>query len=530
MKALLYLNVHIFKNTVVATIKNPKQVLPALFILLLFGLPFVVFHTTNILPSVSFYTTQTVKPIIFSFLAFIIWMTVFQSITENTLVFSLSEIDFLFPSPLGRKAILLNRMIPSYTKLVLQYLVFIAFMLFLFSAILGFSFWPRILFLWLAISLTMILAFNLGGLISLVSSHFSELKRSHNRRLLSIASIVFLGILLGYTYWYTLEGVSLTEAAIKVLNSTLVRVLLYPIAAASDVAVAWRLTTDVGLKILFLAALCLVTTVGVLSAETHFYEASEATSLKIWKSAQKMRRQEVVVSESFAKRMRKIRPFGRGSTALIWKNLVGMLRDVKNVVPTAFMAVVLFVIVLVREGEFEFFRALFFLFLVVFMCTGYIRWDFRHDLRRIEIIKLIPDSNFRIVLSEIAVPAMFSTVVAYIFLIISFFMFPDTGSKLLLTGFSFAALPVFSVIVAAILNLSTLYYPPQTNNQIIPGVLSVILTFVIVGSSLFVGFVFMSLERMGMGLLLVLFLNLGIALVLLKLLEKKYQFFDLTSS
>lgn len=534
MKALLYLNVRLFKNMVIKTLKNPRQVVPALFIASLFVFPLLTLYTIDI-PETQIqpfppYTTETVKPVIFSFLTFVTWMTVLHSVTKNTLVFSLSEIDFLFPSPLKRKTILLNRILINYVKIAFQYLGISAFMLFIFSTIYKFAFWPRILFLWLAIFLSMVFASNLGGLISLVSSHLSELKRVRNRRILMGVAVIFLSIIGLYIYQYTNEGIPLTKAVAQALNSSVVRTLMYPMAAASDVAVTWNFTVNTGLKIVFLTALCVVTLWGVLSVEAHFYEASEVTSRELWESVQKMRRQEVVVSESFVKKMRKINPFGRGATALIWKNLVGMVRDIRTLLPTIFMSMFLFVLMLVREAEFAFFSALFFLFFLVFITTGYIRWDFREDLRRIEIIKLIPDSNFRIVLSEITVPVLFSTGVSYLFLAASFVVFPYSESKIVLTGFSIAALPLFSVIMVTISNLSTLYYPPQTNNQVVPGILSMVFTMMVLSPSLFVGVVFVFLNKIYMGLATVLGLNIVVALILLKLLTRKYRLFDLTAS
>lgn len=533
MKALLYLNVHQFKNTVRTTLENPRQVIPALFLLTLLAFPLVLLNSVDmplILPvALPSYDSQTVKPVLFSFLTFITWMNILHSTTKNTLVFSLSEIDFLFPSPLKRKLILLNRLTTNYLKLALQYFLMAAFVLFVFSTFYRISFWPRILFLWIAISLIMIFASNLGDLISLISSHLSELKRSRNRRILVVLFMIFLGIIAACTYQYVNKGLPLTEAVAKALNSSVIRNLMYPMAAASDVAVAWKFTINIGLEIIFLTILCVATTWGILSVEAHFYEASEATSREIWRSVEKLRRQEVVVSESFIKRMFKISPFGRGATVLVWKNFTGMLRDIRTLLPTIFMAIFLFVIMFIREQELEAFSVMFFLFFLVFITTGYIRWDFREDLRRIEIIKLIPDSNFRIVLSEIAVPVFFSTMLSYSFLIISFFLFPESRMRMVLIGFSLIGIPLLSVIMAALSNLSTLYYPPQTNNQMIPGFISMISAVVVLSPSLFL-IVFLMMEEVYGGLFIVLILNAGVALILLKLLTRKYRFFDLTTS
>ena len=530
MRDLLYLNVHLLKNQVMNTLKNPRQVIPALFMFVLFSFPLVTFYSLDIPRIAPPYTTETAKSAIFSFLTFITWITVIHSTTKNTLVFSLPEIDFLFPSPVKRRTILLNRISISYLKMSIQYLGIAAFLLFVFSIIYGIAFWPRILFLWTAVLLTLIFASNLGNIVSLVSSHLSELKRSRNKRIFIGAALIFVGIISGYTIKYIIEGIPPLEAVTNTLNSSFVRVLMYPMAAASDVAVTWRFTSITGLKILFLGILCAATTWGVLSVETHFYEASEVTSREMWESVQKLRRQEVVVSESFVKRMRKVNPFGRGATALIWKNLVGMIRDIRTLLPTVFMAILLFVIMVIRGGTSDFFSALFFLFFLVFITTGYVRWDFREDLRRIEIIKLIPDSSLKIVLSEIAVPTLFSTFLSYAFLVMTFAAFPGTTSKIILTGFSVVALPLFSLMMVTILNLSALYYPPQTENQIVPGILSMIFTFIVLIPSFFVGVIFFVMKRMYTGLVLVLILNVVIAFVLLKLLERKYKIFDITSS
>lgn len=528
MKALLYLNVLLLKNSIVNTLKNPKVMIPAIFLVTIFSFPVIIFYTIDIPSQTPPYTTETVKPVIFSFLSFITWVTVIHSTTKNTLIFSLSEIDFLFPSPLKRRTILLNRMMVNFLKMALQYLGMTGLLLFILTSVYDFSFWPRILFLWTAIVLIMMFASNLGDLISLVSSHRSELNRQRNRRVLTGTGIIFVGIILGYVYWQISQGIPLTQAVVKALNSSMVRVVMYPMAAASDVAVAWNLTVSVVVKLLFLFILALTTTWGVLSVETHFYEASEVTSRELWESVQKMRRQEVVVSESFVKRMAKIEPFGKGSTALIWKNLTGILRDIRMLLPMVVMAVIFFVLTLARGGEF--YSALSLLFFLVFITTGYIRWDFREDLRRIEIIKLVPDSNFNIVLSEITVPCIFSTLISYVFLGVSFFVFPDAEYKMLLTGFSIAALPLFSVIMVTILNLAALYYPPQITNQAIPGILSLISMVVVMTPSLLLGMFFFVLERVHLGLIIILIVNVVVAVILLKLLARKYRTFDLTAS
>ncbi len=524
MRAFIYLNLRLLKNTVVAILTNPRQVVPAVFILSpLIILVFLV-HTLEPPPILPDITTETVKPAIFSFLTFIMWVTVIQSTTRNTLIFSLPEIDFLFPSPLKRKTILLNRLLMDYMKTAVQYLGVTGFILYFLSQFYTFSL-ARIFFSWLALLLALIFASNVGGIVSMVSSHYSDVSRQRNRRILSGAALLFVGALFFYVYYLVVEGASLKEGLVQALNSSVVRIFMYPLAAASDVAVAWTFTADINLKIVFLLALCFVSTWGVLSMETHFYESSEASSRELWESLQKIKRQEVVVSESFVKKMLKIRPFGRGSTVLIWKNLTGTIRDIRMLVPTFLMALFFFVLMVFRGGRS--YGSFFLPFFLILITTGYIRWDFREDLRRIEIVKLIPDSSFRIVLSEIAVPAGFSTFVSYIYLGLIFFVVPDTDYRYLLTVFSLPALPVFSLIVVTILNLAALYYPPQTSNQVIPGVMTMLATMVVVGPSVGLGLMLVVLGQVYVGLAAVVVMNAVIAVVLLKLLARKYRIFEL---
>jgi hypothetical protein len=531
MKALLYLNVHLLKNSILQFLKNPKIVVPGVFMAVLFSIPLIVLYTFE-LPQFPFpYTTETVKPILFSFFSFITWVTIIHSTTKSTLVFSLSEIDFLFPSPLTRKIILLNRLLINYLKIGGQYLALGGVMLFIFSSLFDFAFWPRILFLWVALVLIMIFASNIGDLISLMSSHYSELSRKRNRRIIVMGAVVLVGGIFFYVYWLTSQGIPLINAVLQALNSSIVRAVMYPMAAAADIAVAWHFTSLLGIKILFLTLLCIGTIIGVLSVETHFYEASETTSREIWQSVQKMRQQDVVVSESFIKKiqkMRTIKPFGTKATALIWKNLVGLLRDVRTLIPTVTMAAIFFVIMVVRGGEF--YSAVFLLFFMVFITSGYIRWDFRQDLRRIEIIKLVPDSNFKIVVSEIAVPCIVSTLISYCFLIVTYCMFPSVEFKVLLTVFSLVGIPLFSVIMVSILNLSALYYPPHTTNQAIPGILSMVGMMIVITPSILLGMIFLTLNLVYAGLAAVLLVNVVTAVVILKILARKYRTFDSTTA
>jgi hypothetical protein len=384
--------------------------------------------------------------------------------------------------------------------------------------------------MWSGIVLALIFTSNLGGIISLISSHLPEMKRSHNQKILMGVVFGLLAIIGGSIIWYINQGLPVLDAVRTVLNSVLMRALMYPLAIASDIAVAWRFTPLLVLKILLLIALCGGTLGIILSIEAHFYEASETSSRELWQSLEKVKRQEIIVSESFAKRVKPIPPFGKGATALIWKNLTGLFRDIRNVIPTIILACFFFLMTFIRGFQNDFIFSLLFLFFIALITSNNIRWDLREDLRRIEIIKLIPDSNFNIISSEITIPILFSTIICYIFLVLNFFIYPPSPDKGILTGFAIGALPLFSLVIVAISNLSVLYYPPQTNTQVIPSLLSMLGMIVVITPSAVILLLFYLMDRLFLGLVIMLFINALSAFILLKVLAWKYRTFDLTIS
>jgi hypothetical protein len=530
MNALLYLNLQLLKNRIIVFVKTPKHIIPTIILFSIFIFPMIAIHSLDVPTMEPPYTSETVKPIIFSFLTFIIWVNIIQATTKDTLIFSLPEIDFLFPSPLKRKMILLNRILTGYLTSGAQFLGLIGFILFIFSTVFIFSLWRRLFFMWSGIVLALIFTSNLGGIISLISSHLPEMNRSRNRNILIGIVMGFLAIIGGSIIWYMNQGLSVLDAMRTVLNSVVMRALMYPLAIASDISVAWRFTPLLFLKMLLLITLCGVTLGIILSIEAHFYEASEASSRELWQSLEKVKRQEIIVSESFAKRMKTIAPFGRGATTLIWKNLTGLFRDIRNVIPTIILACFFFLMTLIRGFQDDFIFSLIFLFFIALITSNNIRWDLREDLRRIEIIKLIPDSNFRIITSEITTPILFSTFICYIFLVLNYIIYPPSPDKGLLTGFAIGALPLFSLVIVAISNLSVLYYPPQTNTQLIPSLLSILGMIVVITPSAVILLLFYLMDRLFLGLILMLLINVLSAFILLKVLAWKYRTFDLTIS
>ncbi|MBU7001351.1 MAG: hypothetical protein HXS51_11335, partial [Theionarchaea archaeon] len=114
MNAFLYLGLHLVKNRLISTVKNPKQVIPFLVIGLVGAFPLLTLYTLGLPPTDLPFTALSINPALFSFMGITLWVMVFYSVTGNALVFSLPEIDFLFPSPLSRRTILLNRTLTQY--------------------------------------------------------------------------------------------------------------------------------------------------------------------------------------------------------------------------------------------------------------------------------------------------------------------------------------------------------------------------------------------------------------------------------
>lgn len=520
MNAFLYLELHLVKNRFISTLKSPKQVLPYLIIGSICAFPLLMLYSLGLPPMEPPFTALSIKPTLFSFMAITMWILVFYSVTGNALVFTLPEIDFLFPSPRGRKTILFNRMITEYGVYTALAFLVIGFLLWALSLTFVFSVWHRFIFLWMAVTLLMVFAFNVGWLIVLLGSTLSELRYSRLKTVVIGIFLVVIGIFLLAVYQEVSAGAELTDAALSVLNSTVMRVMMAPAALAADVAVAWKVSFSVMAKILGLLLVDIITLGTVLSVKSHFYETSEAISRKRWMVRKKAYAKEVVVSESFARRMFKIHPFGVGSTALIWKNLASALRDIRNLGAVSALAAFYFIYSYIL-GE----SSVFFALPLALIAANNLRWDLREDIRRVEIIKLVPESNWRIVLSEITVPSVLAMVVSYAFLIVSFLAFPIHGAEAGLFWFSLAFLPLFCIITTTLCNVAVLYYPPQTDSQILSTVVGLILAGVV-----FTPLLVLIILVHGVYSILLALLAYGIvAFFFLKLLERKYRLFEIVS-
>ncbi|MGC1120345.1 MAG: putative ABC exporter domain-containing protein [Candidatus Methanofastidiosia archaeon] len=520
MNAFLYLELHLLKNRFISTLKSPKQVLPYLIIGSIGAFPLLMLYTLGFSPVEPPFTALSIKPTLFSFMAVTMWILVFYSVTGNALVFSLPEIDFLFPSPVGRRTILLNRIISEYGGYAALAFLVIGFLLWVLSLAFVFSVWHRLIFLWMAVTLLMVCAFNVGWLIVLLGSNLSELKYSRLKIVVIGICLVIVGIFLLAVHQKTAAGAELTDAALSVLNSTVMRVAMAPATLAADMAVTWKVSFSVAAKILGLLLVDFVTLGAVLSVKSHFYEASEAISRKRWMLRKKVYAKEVVVSESFARRMFKIHPFGVGSTALVWKNLASALRDIRNLAAVGALAAFYFIYSYIL-GE----SSMFFAIPLALIAANNLRWDLREDIRRIEIIKLVPESNWRIILSEIAVPSVLAMAVSYTFLIVSFLAFPIRGLEAELFWFSLAFLPLFCIITTALCNVAVLYYPPQTDSQMLSTVVGLILAGVV-----FTPLLVLIILVHGIYSILLALLAYGIvAFFFLKLLERKYRLFEIVS-
>ncbi|MBU7021930.1 MAG: hypothetical protein HXS41_12795 [Theionarchaea archaeon] len=520
MNAFLYLGLHLVKNRLISTVKNPKQVIPFLVIGLVGAFPLLTLYTLGLPPTDLPFTALSINPALFSFMGITLWLMVFYSITGNALVFSLPEIDFLFPSPLSRRTILLNRTLTQYAVHAALAFVSAGFLFWVLSLAFVFSVWHRLVFSWIAFTLLMILAFNLGWLIVLLGSNLSELKYSRLKTVVGGIWLVVIGIFLAAVYQEMVKGAELSDAALSVFNSTVMRAAMAPAALAVDVAVVWKISLSVIAKILGLLLIDVVTLGAVLSVKSHYYEASEAISRKRWILQKKAYAKEVVVSESFARKMFKIRPFGMGPTALIWKNLISALRDIRNLGAVSALAAFYFIYSYIL-GE----SSVVFSIPLALIAANNLRWDLREDIRRVEIIKLIPESNWRIILSEIAVPSVLAMAVSYAFLITSFLAFPMHGIEAELFWFSLVFLPLFCIIATALCNVAVLYYPPQTESQMLATVIGLILTGVV-----FAPLLVLILIVQGFYSILLALLAYGIiAFFSLKLLERKYRLFEIIS-
>lgn len=325
MRVILYLQVRHFINILKHMLRTPKRLIPVIIIIVWFGLSFISFFTMGRMDHEPFFGDADPRYILGGLMIIVSLVAGFMllhAFSESLLVFGMGEVDFLFPTPLPQRVVLGSKLIFLHLKVTANFFFFI----FLFTFMLpGLSRSMNLFGLCLGLSLLGVILVNLCTAINLAASY-----RGRDRWWpVWIVRIVFYGAILLAAALIAPNFDPLGDLAgiyFKAVESPVLGIVMLPIKWAVLPA---KSGVDAAFKFGGLIILAAASFYAVLTRNENPYEPSLSLSAH-FSELRKVRRggnpfaltQEQ--KREKAKRMRRtfsLPGFGRGASALLWKNL-----------------------------------------------------------------------------------------------------------------------------------------------------------------------------------------------------------------
>lgn len=511
-RALFYLEYRQLVNVIRLTLRTPKRLIPV--VLMILWLLFVILmqvlvHQTggksHPLPMMGLVMEMAQSGL----LIFTILLSLYvinRSFSESLVIYSPAEMDVLIAMPIERRLVMGLKLGSLYAKFGF-YLALMGMFVGM-QSVESVGYAPVLaLVAWLALVLYSIVIINISTVINLIVAHAGAEKRW--QRTLVLGLTLGLVLLVGVTFYaaYGRTGDAMAAFAALIRQPVLVT-LAAPAVWASGMALsmlqgwqpafAWQMPV--------LALLALVTTLMVLSRRENPYEPSLAISARkaLIRMAVKSGDLGKVRAQMMSNRVKSaatlIAPFGRGATAILWKNMLVSARVSRS----ALIAVTIIVptVALIGRATIKDKGLLEFAPEVMTGIALYMSWVLamlmqqmlRGDLKQVNILKPMPISPWWLMVAETANAGLM--VWGFIWLLFgsAVFLLGAPASDLMIV--SGLALPF--VAYASICSQTTVavLYPNwgDMSQQWIANLMSMLLTVLSVGPPVAVGAIMWALH------------------------------------
>lgn len=393
--------------------------------------------------------------------------------------FTEAEIQFLFPAPISRRALIRFRLVKMQIGIL-----FGVFISFLFGR--GSYFEHPAYFLAALWTVYSFLALYYTG-TALAKTSLAEHGASGFKRqvwVLGILAATAVSIVV-WMKWYipplpdsaTAELSDFSTWLMRVTDSGPAHYLLFPFKAFVRVAFAPNLPAFL-LRLAPALAILGLTYLWVIHSDASFEEASLDQARKIASRLQASRSGLVRGSRRTSPKVRrplfKLAPAGFAHTAIFWKNCISVGRlDKLRVLPVIIsLGVALAIFVSSRKGHGEIVSTI--IGSIAAMIAGFltllgpmmIRDDLRSDLLHVDLLKTYPIAGWSVVLGEVLAPASILAAAEWFLLFVAACFLPSVGKfhpsvfQRFLVGLSAALLlPCFSLIGVLIQNAAVLIWP-----------------------------------------------------------------------
>lgn len=425
MRPLLYLEIRQFINTLKNTLRSPKRLIPALIMAagafawvmqaLLFSAtaPGMARSNQEVTLAASVLPWDLLRAGAFLALSIGSVVVLYQAFSAGSLVFSIAHIDFLFPTPISRRSVLLVKLVKDYLKYALWVAFFVTFMGSPLCATMRRSVFPGGLITIAALTGYLLFVVNVAHTLNIVFTFGYERLRQASKAI-KIAMIVVFGSALIYGLEYYVRTGSSSFSFLRAANSPVMRTIFAPAEWTANLALAPLLPVsheDLA-RLPLIWVLAVLSFALLMSRKENIYEPSLGVSVRMSKLRVAMRsgdqtavRTEIMREKGGGKASRfVIPPFGRGATALIWKNLLVRYRmSAGQLVIMLLLPVVLALLVQHTLGSVEG-ATRFFPFLLVyisFVLSVTVQPQIRAELKQANILKSMPIAGWKVMLVQI---------------------------------------------------------------------------------------------------------------------------------
>lgn len=417
----------------------------------------------------SYMPTEAIRLIVFITLCIASVVVVYSAFNSSLLVFSIAQIDFLFPTPISRRKVLLIKLLRDYLK----YGMWVIF-IYLFVCMPILHGLRRSLLPWGLVSITaivalLILVVNVAHTINIVFTFGYERLRQAG----ILIKAVLLGLpasALGYgIYHYVVTGDSYAGLLLAV-NSPIADVLFAPARWCSELFLAPLIgvTPEEWSHFALLWLFAVGSLAVLLTRKENIYEPSLGISVKLARRKQMkglhtytdmridaLREKGTTRAGGFV-----VPPFGTGATAFLWKNLVLKYRTYRGQI----ILIVLLPLVLaylIRRflpqdlGLAQYIPLL--MIYVVWMLSMTAQAEMKADLKFANLVKSMPIAAWKIMLAQVAGPVIYSSSAIILFSGYLWALVPESRGDLLIACVFLAPFVGFANIPAAI--IPGLLYP-----------------------------------------------------------------------
>ena len=476
MKALLYLELRQFINSLKNVLRSPRRLIPALII--------AAWLVSTILGNLLILSgaaegprggglAQSAVPVaeieagIFLLLSLGMMLTVYQAFTTGFLVFSIAHIDFMFPAPISRRGVLLVKLVKDYLKYGFWVALFFVLLGAPAFAAVDVSVLPTGLIGIAGLTALLLMVVNVANTVNLVFTFgFERLKQAGLAVKVvltgAVASMIGLGV-----YQYLLTGDSYASI-LWAVDSPLVNVVFAPARwCAGLVMVPLKGVTDEDLvRLLALWALAIGSFALLMSRRENIYEPSIGISVKYARRRQAISSGDYtgVRLEAFRERGVKrsswvsIPPFGRGAVALCWKNLVSKYRMSSTHLIALLVAPLLLILIkhFVKTTMVLHFLPVILVYMV-FLLSIMAAAEVRAELRYANILKPMPIAAWKVMLAQAVNASLYLGLGIAFFAGLMYVLLPETRGQLLLVSAVTAPFIGFACVSAAM--IPSLLYP-----------------------------------------------------------------------